>query len=95
MMFPILSTGIVNSVFFGINGNVMRFIQLNRDNESRNGIDVRFCCDTEHLDTYWHLDVFMSACVGGFFCSLINIPSEVIKTMLQASSNNFYSNSMI
>lgn len=94
-MFPILSTGIVNSVFFGINGNVMRFIQLNRSSESINDIDVRFCCDSKHLNPYWHLDVFMSACVGGFFCTLINIPSEVIKTMLQASSNYEYNNSMI
>lgn len=92
MLFPILSTGVVNSIFFGVNGNVMRYIQFYRGTESNNNIDIRFCCDAEHLNKYWHLDIFTSACVGGFFCTIINIPIEVIKTMLQASSNNYYKN---
>lgn len=88
MMFPILSTGVVNSVFFGVNGNTMRLIQIYRSKGTNNDADkdIRFCCDAENLNKYWHLDVFMSGCVAGFFFTMINIPNEVIKTMLQASS---------
>lgn len=87
-MFPILSTGVVNSVFFGVNGNTMRLIQIYRSNGTNNDIDkdIRFCCDAENLNKYWHLDVFTSGCVAGLFYTMINIPNEVIKTMLQASS---------
>lgn len=89
MMFPLLSMGVTNSVFFGINGNMMRLIQRYRsDSESKDDIDIRFCCEAKHLNKFWHLDVFVSGCVGGFCYTLINIPSEVVKTMLQASSKN-------
>lgn len=89
MMFPILSMGVTNSVFFGIYGNVMRRIQKYRsDSESEDTTDIRLCCEIENLHKFWHLDVFVSGCVGGFGYSLINIPSEVVKTMLQASSKN-------
>jgi len=86
-MFPILSMGVTNSAFFGINGSVMRLIQMFRSNDkTKDIIEVRFCCDAENSNKYWHLDVFVSACVAGVFSSLINIPIEVVKTMLQASS---------
>lgn len=87
-MFPILSTGVVNSVFFGVNGNVMRYIQLYRDCETQNK-NIRFCCDTDNLSKYWHFDIFASGCVAGFFYTLINVPTEVLKTILQASSMKY------
>lgn len=86
MMFPILSVGVANSVFFGTYGNVMRFIQVERDNQINNNIDVRFCRDGEHLHKYWHFDVFLSGCIAGISYALINTPIEVIKTLLQAKS---------
>lgn len=83
-MFPICCTGIVNSVLFGTSGNTMRFIQKYRGTQD---IDVRYCCDANNMNKiYWHFDTFMAGCVGGFFSTAINIPSEVIKTILQASS---------
>lgn len=87
-MFPVLSTGVVNSVFFGVNGNTMRLIQIYRGDKTKDdsNINIRFCCEADNLNKYWHLDVFMSGCIGGFFFSLINIPAEVVKTMLQATS---------
>lgn len=87
-MFPILTMGVTNSVFFGINGNAMRLIQMYRSNDKTkdDNINIRFCCDADNLNKYWHLDVFLAGCVGGFFYTLINIPNEVIKTILQASS---------
>lgn len=87
-MFPILSMGVINSVYFGVNGNVMRLIQLYRSGGSKDDhIDIRFCCEVEHLKKYWHLDVFLSGCIGGICYTFLNIPNEVIKTILQASSN--------
>jgi len=89
MMFPILSTGVANSVFFGVYGNVMRLIQIHRNNsETNNNVDIRFCCEAENLHKYWHLDVFTASCVAGFPYALINIPVEVIKTLLQATSKH-------
>ncbi|XP_050439214.1 solute carrier family 25 member 45-like [Adelges cooleyi] len=87
MMFPVLSSGVVNSVVFGVNGNTMRYIQTHfRDNVSENDRLVRVCCNSESLHKYWHLDYFVSGCVAGFFSTLINIPVELVKTMLQASN---------
>lgn len=90
-MFPILSTGVVNSVFFGVYGNIMRSIQMRRhcDETVKHNVDminVRFCCDADRSNKYWHFDMFVSGCVAGVFFSIINTPSEVVKTMLQASS---------
>ncbi|VVC26437.1 Mitochondrial carrier protein,Mitochondrial carrier domain,Mitochondrial substrate/solute carrier [Cinara cedri] len=84
MMFPLLSTGVINSVLFGANGNAMRFIQKYR---GINDVDVRYCCDANELNkTQWHCDTFAAGCVGGFLSTAINIPIEVVKTMLQASN---------
>lgn len=89
-MFPILSVGVANSVFFGTYGNVMRLIQIQRDNNQTNKyIDVRFCSDAENLHKYWHLDVFLSGCIAGLPYAFINTPIEVIKTLLQARSKHF------
>lgn len=92
MMFPMLTMGVVNSMYFGINGNVMRLIQTYRSDGSGNdNIGIRYCCDAKNLNKYWHLDVFISGCVGGLCISVINIPNEVVKTMLQATSNYYIS----
>lgn len=89
-MFPMLSAGVMSSIFFGVNGNVMWLIQDYRSRGTiNNNINVRYCCDAENMNKYWHYDVFLSACIGGFSFMTINIPLEVIKTMLQASSNNY------
>jgi len=89
MMFPILSVGVANSVFFGTYGNVMRLIQIQRyDNQTNKNIDVRFCSDAENLHNYWHLDVFLSGSIAGLPYAFINTPIEVIKTLLQARSKD-------
>ncbi|VVC35977.1 Mitochondrial carrier domain,Mitochondrial substrate/solute carrier [Cinara cedri] len=84
MMFPLLCKGLVNSILFGISGNVMRLILKFRGTDD---IDVKYCCDSNNLNKlYWHVDMFMAGCIGGFFSSAINIPMEVVKTILQASN---------
>ena len=84
-MFPILSVGVANSVFFGTYGNVMRLIQIHRDNNQTNKkTDVKFSSDADN----WHLDVFISGCIAGLSYALINTPIEVIKTLLQARSKH-------
>lgn len=91
MMFPVLSSGLVNSVVFGVNGNTMRFIQNNfREDVTENHRSVRFCCNAENLHSYWHVDCFLSGCVAGIFSTLINIPVELVKTVLQASSMTLF-----
>lgn len=86
-MFPILSVGVANSVFFGTYGNVMRLIQIQRDDSKTNkNIDVRFCYGDDNLHKYWHFDIFISGCIAGLSYALINTPIEVIKTLLQARS---------
>ncbi|VVC31712.1 Hypothetical protein CINCED_3A006547 [Cinara cedri] len=94
MMFPLLSTGVMSSIFFGVNGNVMRLIQDYRSNRTENDdVDIRFCCDSVNVNNkYWHFDVFFAACVSGFSYTLINIPIEVVKTMLQASTSSINNN---
>lgn len=91
MMFPVLTTGVVNSIFFGVNSTTMRYLHKFRSNgtdEDKDNEDIRFCCDAKKLKKYWHLDVFLSGCTAGVIYSFINIPVEVIKTMLQALSKN-------
>lgn len=89
-MLPILLAGLMNSVFFGVYGNTMRLIQRRRSNDPSENVDnIRYCCDSENLHNMWHLDLFVSGCIGGVFYSMINVPSEVVKTMLQASSKGY------
>lgn len=90
-MFPILSTGIVNSVFFGVNGTTMRYIQKYRNDgtdDYKDNRDIRFCCNATKLNKYWHLDVFTSGCVAGIIYAFINTPTEVVKTTMQALSKD-------
>lgn len=86
MMFPISTMGVINSVYFGVSGNVMRIIQTYRGDGSKDIIGIKYCCDADNLNKYWHLDVFISGCVGGLCSSFVNIPNEVVKIMLQATS---------
>jgi len=86
MVIPILSVGVTYAIFFGMYRNTQRLIQIYRnEDEKKDNVDVGFYCNSKNK--FWHLDVFVSGCVAGFFYSVANIPIEAVKTMIKQSSS--------
>lgn len=73
MMFPLLSSGTLYSIFFGIYGNELRRLQAlcNSDRERRQK---------------WRQQVFIAGSEAGFIQSLIACPVELIKIRLQTQN---------
>lgn len=94
MLFPLLTTGPANAVFFGVYGNTLRFLQTN---------------DEKHRiitnDPHWLHHVFIAGLFlrnkscerlktfdsagswAGFLQVMLFCPVEVVKTILQASTS--------
>ena len=68
MSWPLLSYGLVNSVFFGTYSKTLRY--LNGDVEM--GTKPKF------------LEIWIAGCVGGVAQLSVAVPVEVIKVVLQA-----------
>lgn len=84
MMFPLVSAGILNSVFFGVYGNSLRVLQLLRGNDPRKIIPQGF---TETI----YRDTFIAGCIGGVVQSVMACPSEYIKVRMQTGQGDNYS----
>ncbi|XP_075222529.1 congested-like trachea protein isoform X2 [Lycorma delicatula] len=81
LFMPLLSAGVLNSVFFGTYGNTLRFCANYRDEKFK-----RTCCDTlNNVPTYkyFHWDVFLAGCVAGTFTTVGLCPFELAKIKLQ------------
>ncbi|GJQ78358.1 hypothetical protein Trydic_g22185 [Trypoxylus dichotomus] len=74
MLFPLLTTGPTNSIFFGVYGNSLHFLQDNKDTRIR--VD----------DPLWQQKVFVAGCIGGTATVLATCPVELVKTVLQANT---------
>lgn len=77
---PLLTAGVMNSVFFGCYGNSLRWFAYLRDEKPK-----RTCCESSTEQTYknFHLDVFNAGCLAGFFMTLGSCPFELVKIKLQ------------
>uniref|UniRef100_A0A1B0DI32 Mitochondrial carrier protein n=1 Tax=Phlebotomus papatasi TaxID=29031 RepID=A0A1B0DI32_PHLPP len=73
MTFPVLTTGLLNSMLFGIYGNTLRNLQLNvPDDEKRKKLQPRH--------------IFIAGSVGGFLQAFVANPIELVKIRLQTRS---------
>uniref|UniRef100_A0A1B6LR99 Mitochondrial carrier protein n=1 Tax=Graphocephala atropunctata TaxID=36148 RepID=A0A1B6LR99_9HEMI len=79
MMFPLLTAGALNALYFGVYGNMMRELQMWR------GVTQATCWDNEPY-CRWHWDVFFSGCAGGLASVFISCPVELVKTQLQTQT---------
>lgn len=79
-MFPLLTAGTLNSVFFGIYGNSLRLIEDAR----KQPIGRTLCCEGGPAYRNFHWDVFYAGCAGGAATVLLSTPIELVKTQLQS-----------
>lgn len=72
-MFPVLTSGMLNSVLFGVYGNELR--RLNS-----------LCANDAELKREWRQNVFIAGSEAGFMFSLLACPIELIKIRLQTQN---------
>ncbi|XP_071080406.1 solute carrier family 25 member 45-like [Haliotis cracherodii] len=68
MSWPLLSYGVINSVFFGVYGNTLQFMQRMRN----------------ELDRASYADIYVAGCVGGAAQLVIACPVDLCKVILQS-----------
>ncbi|XP_034231924.1 solute carrier family 25 member 45-like [Thrips palmi] len=87
MLFPLLSSGALNALFFGVYANTLRFIEQKRAPgvERRNnwGDDPSTKSGHPNRST---LDVFAAGCVGGLFACTLACPIDLIKIQMQSQT---------
>lgn len=76
LLFPVLTAGCMNSVFFGVYGNSLRFV-----GETRKQSEVQ--CTGKKPYEKWYWDVFYAGCGAGFVAAFIACPIDLIKIQLQ------------
>lgn len=81
MLFPMISAGALNSMFFGTYGNSLRLMQNYRQ------VDHTIGWNEELSYPHWHLDVFLAGCAGGLLSVILSCPVELIKTQLQTQTS--------
>ncbi|XP_043272250.1 solute carrier family 25 member 45, partial [Venturia canescens] len=74
MMFPLVSAGCLNSVFFGVYGNSLRVLQLSRGNDPGKIVPQ---------DVTVYKDTFIAGCIAGVVQAVMACPSEFIKVRMQ------------
>lgn len=76
LLFPVLTAGCLNSVFFGVYGNLLRFI-----GETRKQSELQYIGTRPYEK--WHWDVFYAGCGAGFVAMFVACPTDLIKIQLQ------------
>ncbi|XP_051172941.1 solute carrier family 25 member 45 isoform X1 [Leptopilina boulardi] len=74
MYFPLMSSGILNAVFFGVYAICLNSLQNKRGNNSNNILPT---------NNGYYYDNFLSGSIGGLAQSFISCPSELIKIRIQ------------
>ncbi|XP_065222635.1 solute carrier family 25 member 45-like [Planococcus citri] len=82
LSYPLWTTGVLNSLYFGFYGNSLRMIE-----EMKGQSHHRNCCEYGTIYKGWHFDCFVAGCIGGTVATLVNTPIELVKTILQADSS--------
>lgn len=73
MMFPLCTSGTLNSILFGIYGNELRRLQSTCDNDAER-------------KKKWRQNVFIAGSEAGLIQSFIACPIELIKIRLQTQN---------
>ncbi|XP_012271977.1 solute carrier family 25 member 45 [Orussus abietinus] len=74
MLFPLLTSGLMNSIFFGVYASSLRFLQKLRGNG-----DVQIFPTSKG----YHWDTLTAGCLGGLVQVFASCPSEVVKIRMQ------------
>lgn len=70
MMFPLLTSGTLNSILFGVYGNELRRLQS-------------ICANDAERKKTWRQHVFIAGSEAGFIQSFLACPVELVKVRLQ------------
>ena len=81
MLFPLVSAGMLNSVFFGVYGKTLRALQISRGYDPKKTIP-------ESITLYE--DTFIAGCFGGVIQTSMACPSEFIKVRMQTGQGNLF-----
>lgn len=73
MAFPLLTSGMLNSILFGIYGNELRRLQS-------------LCATKVERNAQWRQNVFLAGSEAGFIYSFIACPFELVKIRLQTQN---------
>lgn len=73
MMFPLMTSGMLNSVLFGVYGNELR--RLNA-----------MCANDAERQRKWRQNVFTAGSEAGLIYSLLACPIELVKIRLQTQN---------
>ncbi len=87
MSYPLLAAGALNSLFFGVYGVTLRFLQENRDAScTKKKVSVGGAgSDSASKPTYG--DIFWAGCAGGVAQLVVACPVEVVKIKLQTQTD--------
>ena len=78
MSYPLLSAGIMNSIFFGVYGNTLETIKKARyESEVEN-----------HNHKPSKLDIFLAGCVAGAAQLIVACPVDLVKIKLQTQNGH-------
>jgi len=83
MGFPLITSVAVNSVFFGVYGNTVKFLESLRA-PSTNHPRISTENKTSNLDLISCATIFLAGCTGGFAICFVQAPADLIKTLLQS-----------
>lgn len=73
MAFPMLSSGILNSILFGVYGNELRRLQ-------------NICTSDAERKVEWTQDVFLAGSTAGLIHAFFACPIELVKIRLQTQN---------
>lgn len=76
MTFPLLTSGALNSILFGIYGNELRRLQNS-------------CTSDAERKNEWAQNVFLAGSTAGLIHSFIACPIELVKIRLQTQNRKF------
>jgi hypothetical protein len=77
MGFPLLTAGVLNSVFFGVYGNCLRALENFHKRHDPNNNDV---------NKYWYTNIFFSGVCAGIVQVAVASPIELVKIQIQSQT---------
>ncbi|XP_011496476.1 PREDICTED: solute carrier family 25 member 45 [Ceratosolen solmsi marchali] len=84
ILFPLLCSGCLNSMYFGAYEISMKSLQTIHGNEK-----------IHPTNAYWMRDLFIAGCIGGFAQAFLSCPTELIKIRMQIGKGIDCNNNII
>jgi solute carrier family 25 protein 45/47 len=80
MGFPLLTSGALNSLFFGVYGNSLRALESSHKQHNP---------DNSEVSKYWYTNVFLAGAFAGTVQVAVATPIELVKIQLQSQTGTF------